>query len=110
VEPAGTAKGSDRITLHPTPEWLAILRRAGVDLLAYDGIPAAEAGGPLAEAARRIQADPGIPHPLRPAGESPAGFDAVQLLRWAAERCARQPGATFKVQLRDAHTGPRWRG
>jgi hypothetical protein len=109
VEPAGTRKASTLITLHPTPEWLTILRHAGVDLLAYDGAPASEAGGPLAGAARRIQDDPSVRHPLRPAGEPPAGFDAVRLLRWAAERCARQPDATFKVQIRDAHSAPRWR-
>lgn len=108
MEPAGTRKGSNLITLHPTPEWLTTLRQAGVDLLAYNDTPASEAADPLAEAARRIQHDPGTRHPLRPAGAPSAGFDAVRLLQWAAERCARQPDATFRVQIRDAHSGPRW--
>jgi len=110
MEPAATRTGSNLITLHPTPGWLTILRQAGVDLLAYDGTPASEAAGPLADAAQRIQHDPGVRHPLRPAGESAAGFDAVRLLRWAARKCAQHPAATFKVQTRDAHSGPRWPG
>jgi hypothetical protein len=110
MEPAGTSKGNSLITLHPTPEWLTVLREADVDLLSYDGTPAAEAARPLAEAAQRIQHGPGVHHPLRPAGGPPAGFDAVRILQWAAGQCARHPAATFKVQARDAHSGPRWRG
>ena len=109
METAGTGKGSNLITLHPTPEWLTTLRQAGVDLLAYSGTAASEAADPLREAARRIQHDPGVRFPLRPVGEPPTGFDAVRLLQWAAERCVQHPEATFTVQIRDAHSYPRWR-
>jgi hypothetical protein len=110
VEPATTRERANLITVHPTPEWVTILRQAGVDLLAYDRAPASQVGARLAEAARRILRDPSLRHPLRPAGEPLAGFDAVRLLEWAAERCARCPGATFRVKIRSADSGPRWRG
>jgi hypothetical protein len=101
VEPTRT---SNLITVHPTPEWLAIFRHAGVDLLAYDGARASDATGPLADAARRIQNDPAVRRPLLPAGEPSAGLDAVQVLEWAASRCADDPAATFRVKMRDAHS------
>jgi hypothetical protein len=103
VEPARTWEGPDFITLHPTPEWLAILRQVGVDLLAYDGARASDAYGPFADGAWRIQDDPGVRHPLRPAGEPSTGFDVVGLLWEAARLCARHPAATFRVQVRDAY-------
>jgi hypothetical protein len=98
VEPAGAWPASDRITLHPTPEWLAILRQVGVDMLAYDGARAADAYVPFADAAWRIQDDPGVRHPWWPA----TGLDVVELLWEAARLCARSPAATFSVQIRDA--------
>ena len=103
VEPAGTWKGPDFITLHPTPQWLATLRQVGVDLLAYDGARASEVTGPFADAAQRIQDDPSVPHPLRPADWPPTGFDVIELLQEAAELCARRPAATFRVSIRDTH-------
>jgi hypothetical protein len=108
MEPARTS--GNLITVHPTPGWLTTFRQAGVDLLAYDGAQASEATGRLAEAARRIQHDPAVHRPLRPAGEPQAGLDAVQLLQWAAQQCAREPSATFRVKIRDAQSTPRWRG
>jgi hypothetical protein len=39
---------------------LSALRHADVDLLAYDGTLCSEAASPLAEAARRIEADPDL--------------------------------------------------
>ena len=50
------------------PELLMVLRHVGMDLLAYDGAPCGEAVGPLTEAARRIEADPGLCRSLQPAG------------------------------------------
>ncbi len=66
VEPARTRKPSDHITVRPTPEWLTRLQQAGVDLMAYNGTRASDAAGPLAQAAQRIQGDPGIPIPSTP--------------------------------------------
>jgi hypothetical protein len=101
MKPARKREGANFINLHPAPEWVAILRQVDVDLLAYDGAPACEAAGPLAEAARRVRDDPGVSHPLRPPGASPDGFDAVRILQWAAERCARSPSATVRVRVLD---------
>ena len=101
------AKASNHITVRPTLEWLTTLRQAGVDLLAYDGAQTSDATSPLAEAARRIQDDPAVRRPLRPAGEPPTGFGALQLLQWAARQCAEHPTATFRVKIRDAHSTPR---
>ena len=70
MEP-GTKQG---INPHPftlralKPELLMVLRHVGMDLLAYDGAPCGEAVGPLTEAARRIEADPGLCRSLQPAG------------------------------------------
>ena len=102
VGPARTRQPSNHVTVRLTPEWLTALQQAGVDLMAYDGASASDARGPLAQAAQRIQGDPDIPHPLRPAGEPPAGFDGAELLQWAAEKCAQRPSATFRLQTRDA--------
>lgn len=86
------------------PEWLTTLLQAGVDLMAYNGTRAADAAGPLAQAAKRIQGDPDIRDPRRPAGKPPVGSDVAELLQWAAEKCAQRPSATFRVQLRDVRS------
>ena len=75
-----------------------------MDLMAYNGANASDAAGPLAQAAQRIQGDPATPHPHRPAGNPRTGGDVAELLQWAAEKCAQRPNATFKVQIRDAHS------
>jgi hypothetical protein len=103
VEPARTRKPSNHITVRPTPEWLTILQQAGMDLMAYNGAKASDAAGPLAQAAQRM-GGPGTPHPLRPAGQPPAGAGVAELLQWAAEKCAQRPNATFRVQIRDARS------
>ncbi len=106
MEP-GTKQG---INPHPftlralKPELLMVLRHVGMDLLAYDGAPCGEAVGPLTEAARRIEADPGLCRSLQPA-DSKADISSgiAEGLRWAAERCAdRLPGITLRIRI-----GPR---
>ena len=73
MEP-GTKQG---INPHPftlralKPELLMVLRHVGMDLLAYDGAPCGEAVGPLTEAARRIEADPGLCRSLQPPAPRP---------------------------------------
>lgn len=91
--------------LRVKPELLMVLRHAGVDLLAYDGAPCAEAVRPLTEAARSIEADPGLRPVLRSVGwEGDIGNGVVEGLRWAAGRCAdRLPGVTLRVRTWEAH-------
>src|SRR6266496_498743 len=91
-------KGTNLITLHPRPEWLTMFRDAGVDLLAYDGAPCSEAAGPLAEAIRRIEANPDDYQVFGPADRE----RVIEVLQWAAERCARRPAATMRIQIRNA--------
>jgi hypothetical protein len=105
MEP-GVTPGSnpDPFTLHVKPELLVVLRHVGLALLAYDGAPCSAAVGPLTEAARRIEADPGLRPVLRSAGwEGDNSTGAVEGLRWAAERCAdRLPGVTLWVRALQA--------
>jgi hypothetical protein len=86
------------ITLRPTAEWLTTFQEAGVDLLAYDGAPCSEAVRPLAEAARRLEASPDD-YKLVGAGRETRVID---VLRWAAEKCAQHPGATITIRARNA--------
>jgi hypothetical protein len=93
----GEGSNPDPCTLIVKPELLMVLRHAGMDLLAYDGVPCSEAVGPLAKAARRIEADPGL---FRSAGwQGDIGTGVVEGLRWAAQRCAdRLAGVTLSVR------------
>ena len=93
----GEGSNPDPCTLVVKPELLMVLRQAGVDLLAYDGVPCSEAVEPLTKAARRIEADPGL---FRSAGrEGDIGTGVVEGLRWAAQRCAdRLAGVTLRVR------------
>lgn len=104
----GIGTGTNLITLCPTHEWLMMLRRANVDLLAYDGAPCSEAAGSLTEAIQRIEADPDACRRLGPPGcEHDTGSGGVvELLRWAAEKCARRPEAIVRIRIREAR-GPR---
>jgi len=99
-----TREGSNPDPFHliVKPELLRVLRRAGVDLLAYNGVPCCEAVGPLTEAARRIEADPGLSPVLRSAGwDGDTGTGAAEGIRWAAERCAdRRAAALLTVEVR----------
>jgi hypothetical protein len=101
MEP-GVRPGSnpDPLNLRVKPELLVVLRHAGVDLLACDGAPCSEAVEPLTEAARRIEADPGLRPVLRSVGwEDDIRTSVVAGLRWAAESCAdRLPGVTFRIR------------
>ena len=92
----------DPLRLCVKPELLIVLRHAGVDILAYDGIPCSEAVGPLTEAARRIEADPDLRPILRSVGwEGDTRTSVAEGVRWAAERCAdRLPGGIFGVRAR----------
>jgi hypothetical protein len=93
----GAGSNPDPCTLIVKPELLMVLRHAGVDLLACDGVPCSEAVGPLTKAARRIESDPGL---FRSAGwEGEIGTGVVAGLRWAAQRCAdRLAGVTLRVR------------
>ena len=102
-----TSEDSNPRTLCVKPGLLTIMRRAGIDLLAYDGAACSEAAGPLAEAARRIEADPDLCRQLRlllPAGsQSDTSSDMVDGLRWAAELCTQHPAAPLRVKTWDDH-------
>ena len=82
------------------PELLVVLRHAGIDLLAYDGGPCSEAVGPLTEAARRIEDEPGLRPVLLSVGwQDDMRTVVAEGLRWTAERCAdRLPGVTLRVR------------
>ncbi len=60
MQPAGRRSNSDFYGLRLKPELLTVLRHAGIDLLAYDGALCSEIASPLAEAALRIEGDPGL--------------------------------------------------
>jgi hypothetical protein len=87
------------ITLRPMAEWLTTFQEAGVDLLAYDGAACAAAAGPLAEAAQRLEADPDH---YKLAGRAGRETRVIDVLRWAAEKCAQHPGATMTIRARNA--------
>jgi hypothetical protein len=80
-------------------EWLTTFREAGVDLLAYDGVPCPEAARSLAEAVRHIEASPDDYKVTSPAGRE---IRVIDVLRWAAEKCARSPRGTMTIWVRNA--------
>jgi hypothetical protein len=87
------------VELRPAAEWFATFQEAGVDLVAYDGALCSEAAAPLTQAVRRIEASPGDYRlPGRPGRET----SVLDVLRWAAEHCARSPKAIMKVRVRNA--------
>lgn len=90
MEPrTGEGSNPNPFTLIVKPELLMVLRRAGVDLLAYNGAPCSEAVEPLTEAARRTETDPSLRPVLRSADwKGDVGTGVVKGIRWAAERCA----------------------
>ena len=90
---------ANSISLRPATGWLATFHEAGVDLVAYDGAPCCEAAGPLAEAVRRLEASPDEYKLLSPAGRE---MRVIDVLRWAADMCARSPAATMTVRVRNA--------
>jgi hypothetical protein len=83
------------ITLCPTAEWFTTFREAGVDLLANDGAPCSDAAAPLAEAVRRLEASP---DEYKVAGRPGRETRVIDVLRWAAEKCAQHPGATMTIR------------
>jgi len=87
------------VELRPTADWLPTFGEAGVDLLAYDGVPCPEAAAPLAEAVRRIEASPGDYKLIGRAGRE---IRVIDVLRWAADHCARSPKAIMRVRTRNA--------
>jgi hypothetical protein len=93
-------RNPEPVNLRVKPELLIVLRHAGVDLLAYDGFSCSEVIGPLIEAARRIEVDPGLRPVLRSVGwDGDIRAGVAQGLRWVVERCAdRLPGVTFTVR------------
>jgi hypothetical protein len=100
MEPTGSRSSSDFYGLRLKPELLTVLRRAGVDLLAYDGALCSEAALPLAEAALRIEADPGLRSLFRSVvgcGDDTAS-EVAENLRRVAQRCAQRPAVTLRVR------------
>jgi hypothetical protein len=63
------------------------------------GARSSEAAGPLAEAVRRLEASPDDHKLLTPAGRE---IRVIDILRWAADKCARSPQATMRIRLRNA--------
>jgi hypothetical protein len=89
---------ANHVSLHPAPGWLTTFLAAGVDLLAYDGALCSEAAGPLAEAVRRLESSPDDYKILSPAGRE---IRVIDVLRWAADKCARSPEATMTIRVRN---------
>jgi len=89
-----------RISLQPLAEWLPTFQEAGVDLLAYDGMPCSEAAGSLAEAVRHLEANLGDYKFTAPRGSRE--IRVIDVLRWAADHCAESPRATMTVRVRNA--------
>ena len=87
------------ISVQPAAEWLPTFREAGVDLLAYDGAPCSEAAGPLAEAVRRLEANPDDYKVASPTGRE---IRVIDVLRWAADHCAESPAAIMTIRVRNA--------
>lgn len=87
------------VELRPTAEWLVTFQAAGVDLLAYDGALCSEAAAPLTRAVQRIEARPGD---YRLPGRAGRETSVIDVLRWAAEKCARSPMAIMRVRVRNA--------
>jgi hypothetical protein len=71
-----------------------------VDLLAYDGALCSEVALPLAEAARRIEADPTVRSLFyRVVGcEDDTASEVAGNLRHVAQRCAQRPAVTLRVR------------
>lgn len=86
------------ITLRPTPDWFAIFREAGADLLAYDGAACFEAAGPLAETARCLEASPDR---YKVPGGPGRQTRVIDVLRRAAGKCAQHPEATMTIRVRN---------
>lgn len=86
------------VELRPTAEWLVTFHEAEVDLLAYDGALCSEAAAPLTQALRRIEARPGD---YRLPGRAGQETSVIDVLQWAAEKCARSPRAIMRVRVRN---------
>ena len=73
-----------------------------MDLLALNGLPCHEALGSLTEAIQRIEANPaarGLPSLIN--GDRDTGMSPVDVLHWAADKCAKVPSATMTVEIRE---------
>ena len=85
--------------MRPTAEWFGTFQEAGVDLLAYDGVPCSDAAGPLAEAVQHLEASPGD---YRLSGRPGRETNVIDVLRWAADHCAQSPKAIMRVRIRNS--------
>jgi hypothetical protein len=92
-------RSSNFYGLRLRPELLTVLRHAGVDLLAYDGALCAEAASPLAEAARRIEADPDLRSLFRFVAncDNDAVSQVVKDLQRVAQNCAERQTVILRV-------------
>ena len=102
MQPAGRRSNSDFYGLRLKPELLTVLRHAGIDLLAYDGTLCSEIASPLAEAALRIEGDPG----LRALFRSVVGCDDG-VASEVTETSGGSPGSALSARPSRLESGPR---
>jgi hypothetical protein len=103
MEPVERGNSSDFYGLRPKRELLTVLRQAGIDLLAYDGALCSDVALPLAEAVRRIKADPALRSLFRRVvGCEDDMVSAVteNLIR-VAQNCAERPTVMLRVYPMD---------
>jgi hypothetical protein len=105
MEPAGRGGSSGFYGLRLKPELLTVLRHAGMDVLAYDGALCPEVAVPLAEAALRIEAQPGLRALFRfvVGCDDDTASEVAGNLRRVAQGCAQRLGVTLRVRTLDDH-------
>jgi hypothetical protein len=72
-------------------------RHAGIDLRECKGAPCTEAAGPIADAVRRMEADPDTYKAMNPENGWGDYEGAMKFLRDIADACARHPKAQLGV-------------
>jgi hypothetical protein len=82
-------------TSNVSPMWCAAL--GGTLLREYHGAPCSEAAGPLAEAVKRMEADPETYKLMNPANNWGDYDGALAYLRRLAEACAKHPMCTIHI-------------
>lgn len=82
-------------TMNVAPMWTQAL--GGTMLREYHHAPCSEAAGPLAEAVKRMEADPGTYREMNPANGWGDYDGALRYLRRVAEACAQNPACRIAV-------------